>query len=91
MTKAEQFLWGVQTALLNNQMILARQLETKDIAEQLAFPSIQRVMDMALKAAACIPREVHVMDAIADFCNVHIEYMWSSEYQPAEWIRGLPG
>lgn len=89
MTKAEQFLWCVQTAILSNQAALAREFETRDVAGQLSFKELDRQMALALAAAACIPPDVAVRDAVRDFCRAHIERLWSSDYQAADWVRSL--
>lgn len=87
MTKAEQFLWCVQTAILSNQVALSRELETRDVAGQLSFNALDR--QLALAAAACIPADVSVREAVRDFCLVHIERLWSSDYKAADWVRSL--
>ncbi|MFF7060743.1 hypothetical protein ACFY89_29040 [Achromobacter spanius] len=89
MTKAEQFLWRVQTAILSNQLALSREFETRDVAGQLSFNQLDRQMALALAAAAYIPANVSVRDAVRDFCLVHIERLWSSDYKAADWMRSL--
>ncbi|MDX3877064.1 MAG: hypothetical protein QHC81_01130 [Achromobacter sp.] len=89
MTKAEQFLWCVQTAILSNQVALSRELETRDVAGQLSFNALDRQLALALAAAACIPADVSVREAVRDFCLVHIERLWSSDYKAADWVRSL--
>ncbi|MDF3849437.1 hypothetical protein [Achromobacter denitrificans] len=90
MTKAEQFLWCVQTAILSNQIALHRQFETRDIAGQQAFSALDRTMALALIAAATIPEEMTVRDAVRDFCRLHIERWWYSDYEASDWARSLP-
>jgi len=90
MTKAEQFLWCVQTAILSNQVALARQFETRDVTGQQSFTALDRTMALALIAAATIPEEMAVRDAVSDFCRLHIERWWYSDYEASDWARSLP-
>lgn len=89
MTKAEQFLWCVQTAILSNQIALSREFETRDVAGQLSFNALDRQLALAVAAAACIPEDMTVREAVRDFCLLHIERLWSSDYKASEWARTL--
>lgn len=90
MTKAEQFLWCIQTAILSNQIALSREFETREVTGQLSFNVLDRTMALALIAVATIPEEMPVRDAVRDFCRLHIERLWDSDYKASEWARSLP-
>ncbi|WP_321290877.1 hypothetical protein [Alcaligenes phenolicus] len=90
MTKAEQFLWCVQTALLSNQMGLSRQFETQKINEFLGLRHVHSVTRRALWAASEIPEEMSPSTAAEEFCGHAFDNLWSEGKDCPEWLKGMP-
>ena len=90
MTKAEQFLWCVQTALLNNQLMLSRQVETNKTKEFLDIRHVHLVTSRAIWAAQFIPESISASKAAAQFCEIAFDNLWHEEKGRAEWLEGMP-
>ncbi|GAA4169173.1 hypothetical protein [Shinella granuli] len=69
MTKEEQFLWIVQTAILANGINLASDPDRR-VAYKDTYSStgVRIVMREAVRAATLIPKDMDVGDAADDFC-----------------------
>ena len=90
MTKAQQFLWCVQTALLNNQLLIARQIETKQTVEFGSMRHIHSVAERAIWAAAQIPESLSAVDASRQFCEYAFDNLWSEGKERPAWLEGMP-
>ncbi len=90
MTKAEQFLWCVQTALLSNQIGLSRQFETTRTNEFLGMRHVHNVSRRALWAATEIPDSMPAADAAVEFCEHAFDNLWSDGEDCPEWLKGMP-
>lgn len=90
MTKAEQFLWCVQTALLNNQLMLSRQVETNRIKEFLDIKHVHLVTTRAIWAAQIIPESVSASEAAEQFCEIAFDNLWHEGKNRVEWLAGMP-
>lgn len=90
MTKAEQFLWCVQTALLSNQLKLSRSFETKQTNEFLGLRHVHNVNRRALWAATEIPEAMSPADAAVEFCEQAFDNLWTEDKACPEWLKGMP-
>ena len=90
MVKAEQFLWHVQTAVLSNQLLLARQIETRESKDFISLDHVHRVAARALWAASQIPEEVSASEAARDFCSLAFDNLWKEGDIRPEWLLGMP-
>lgn len=69
MTKQEQFLWMVQTAILANAINLSTDEETKtSYRDTYSSTGVRIVMREAIRASEVIPAEMDAADACDDFC-----------------------
>lgn len=69
MTRDEQFLWIVQTAILANAVNLAGDDERKEIYRHVySSTGVRIVMREAVRASALIPQDMDVADAADEFC-----------------------
>ena len=69
MTREEQFLWIVQTAVLANAVNLASDDEVKETYRAVySSTGVRIVMREAVRASALIPRDMDVGEAADDFC-----------------------
>lgn len=90
MTKSEQFLWCVQTALLNNQLQLSRQMETKVLSKHLGIEHIHLVTARALWAASMLPESLSASEASLEFCKYAFDNLWEEGQSRPEWLVGIP-
>lgn len=69
MTRAEEFLWIVQTAILANAVNLATNADQKtDYQHAYSSTGVRIVMREAIRASKLIPENMDVADAADDFC-----------------------
>ena len=69
MTRAEEFLWIVQTAILANAVNLANDSEMKiDYRDDYSSTGVRMMMREAIRASKLIPKGMDVADAADDFC-----------------------
>ncbi|MFN3952952.1 MAG: hypothetical protein ACK4LQ_00765 [Pararhodobacter sp.] len=69
MTRAEEFLWIVQTAILANAVNLATDENQKtDYLHAYSSTGVRIVMREAIRASKLIPENMDVADAADDFC-----------------------
>lgn len=69
MTRAEEFLWIVQTAILANAVNLATDENRKtDYLHAYSSTGIRIVMREAVRASKLIPDNMDVADAADEFC-----------------------
>lgn len=69
MTRAEEFLWIVQTALIANAVNLATDEKTKiDYRDAYSSTGVRIVMREAIRASKLIPEGMDVADAADEFC-----------------------
>lgn len=69
MTRAEEFLWIVQTAILANAVNLATNEDLKtDYLHAYSSTGVRIVMREAIRASKLIPENMDVADAADDFC-----------------------
>ena len=90
MTKAEQFLWCAQTALLNNQLMLSRQVETNKTKEFLEIRHVHVLTTRAIWAAQIIPESMSASEAAAQFCEIAFDNLWHEDKSRVEWLAGMP-
>ena len=69
MTRDEEFLWIVQTAILANAVNLATDSDKKtDYRDDYSSTGVRMVMREAIRASKLIPKGMDVADAADDFC-----------------------
>jgi len=69
MTKQEQFLWIVQTAILANGIRLASRVSNTDLdRDDYLTVGARELMADAIEASAMIPADMTARDAADDFC-----------------------
>lgn len=69
MTKQEEFLWIVQTAILANAVNLSTHDETKEkYLDVYSSTGVRIVMREAIRASGRIPADMDAADAADDFC-----------------------
>lgn len=69
MTRAEEFLWIVQTAILANAVNLATNADQKtDYQHAYSSTGVRIVMREAIRASKLIPDDMDVADAADEFC-----------------------
>lgn len=69
MTKQEQFLWMVQTAILANAIKLSMDDQTALIyRDTYSSSGVRIVMSEAIRASSLIPDDMDAADAADDFC-----------------------
>ncbi|WP_041937501.1 hypothetical protein [Bordetella avium] len=90
MTKAEQFLWCVQTAFLNNQLLIGREFETPKTAEYLGINHVHLVTERAIWAAQHIPEGMSASQAAKEFCSFAFDNLWKDGISGPDWLRGIP-
>lgn len=84
-SKAQQFLWTVQTVLLTNSVNLATHPESTHFYRAcFSATGIQIVADEALRASQLIPASLSVSEAASQFCT----YMLSNLCEAEEEARG---
>ncbi|MGE8451420.1 MAG: hypothetical protein ACN6OP_12525 [Pseudomonadales bacterium] len=90
MTKAEQFLWCVQTAFLNNQLLVARRMETIETAQFGAIGHVHSVTARAIWAASHIPDSLSADQASREFCGFAFDNLWKEGMSCPDWLVGIP-
>lgn len=90
MTKAEQFLWCVQTAFLNNQLLVTRQMETAQTVEFGSMRHVHSVSERAIWAAGRIPASLSAAEASRQFCEYAFDNLWEEGKPRLEWLEGIP-
>ena len=74
MTKQEQFLWIVQTAILANGIdLISRAATAERYREVYSAGGAREVMAEALAASEMIPDDMPATDAADDFCSWSLE------------------
>ena len=69
MTKQEEFLWIVQTAVLANAINLSSDVDTrKEYRHVYSSTGVRITMAEAIRASARIPDDMEAADAADDFC-----------------------
>ncbi|MCM2294761.1 hypothetical protein NAC44_20760 [Allorhizobium sp. BGMRC 0089] len=69
MTKQEEFMWIVQTAILANGINLASREDTRDsYIETYSSTGVRIVMREAIRASRLIPQTMDAADAADEFC-----------------------
>lgn len=90
MTKVEQFLWCVQTAFLNNQLLVARGMETVETAEFGGIRHVHSVTARAIWAASKIPNSLSADQASREFCDFAFDNLWKEGKSCPDWLVGIP-
>ena len=86
MTKQEQFLWIVQTAILANAINLVSRPDAPERYRNVySAGGASGIMAEAIEASEMIPDEMPVRDAADDFCS------WSLDNLRDEAERGSEG
>ena len=88
MTKQEQFLFIVQTAILANGITLSSQSKTREkYQKEFSASGVLGMLDDAIYASSRIPRNMSAYDAAYEFCNFVFENLQTERAEAPEWFN----
>ena len=86
MTKAEQFLWIVQTTIIANSVNLATRADADANRHVFSASGVLGTAGDAIQASARIPDDMTAAEAAAEFCGYMLENLRQKSAQVPGWF-----